>query len=106
MPTPNTHHCGWIFNAADKYCPGCGERLFKSTREYGEIMAEIETIKKFTMDKPFPALAAISMMLTNILAWAAGEANTRPIELLNQMEKMAERFPGGWGKNPPSDHGQ
>lgn len=100
MGSDLTHSCGWTFNPADKYCRGCGERIFKSTREYSEIMAEVEALKKMTMEKPYPALTAVSIMISNILMWAAGESNVRPIELIQQMEKMADRLPGGWGFPP------
>jgi len=100
----NTHTCGWVVNPADKYCRGCGERLFKAAREYGEMMAEMEALKNMAMDKPHPAFAAIGMMIYNILAWAAGESQTRPVELLKQMEKMADRFPGAWGFPPPGSN--
>jgi hypothetical protein len=83
-------------------CRGCGERIFKSTREYSEIMAEMEALRKMAMEKPHPAFAAIAMMLFNILSWAAGESQVRPLDLLRQMEKMADRFPGGLGF-PPSE---
>ncbi len=54
------------------------------------------------MDKPHPTLAALAMMIFNILSWAAGESQSRPQDLLKQMEKMADRFPGGWGFPPSS----
>jgi hypothetical protein len=97
-----THTCGWTVNPADKYCRGCGERIFKASREYGEINAEMEALKKGAMEKPNPAFAGFSMMIFNILAWASGESQVRPTELVSQMEKMADRMPpGGWGV-PPS----
>ena len=102
MSSANTHTCGWTFNAADKYCRGCGERIFKSTREYSEIMSEMEALKSAAMEKPHPAVSAIAMMIFNILSWSAGESQVRPVELLRQMEKMAERFPGGFGSPPSS----
>lgn len=105
MALEPTHTCGWTNNPADKYCRGCGERLFKSTREYGEINGEMEALKNMAMEKPNPAVSAIAMMIFNILAWASGESQTRPVELLKQMEKMAERFPGGFG-SPPSGPSQ
>jgi len=101
MPSEKTHSCGWTYSEADKYCRGCGERIFKSTREYSEIAAEMEAVKSSAMEKPFPAYSAMAMMFFNILAWASGESQVRPIDLLRQMEKMAEKFPGGFGY-PPS----
>lgn len=101
MGSENTHNCGWTVSPADKYCRGCGERIFKASREYGEIQAEMEALKNLAMEKPHPAFAAVSMMIFNILSWAAGESQTRPTELVKQMEKMADRLPGGWGF-PPS----
>ncbi|MCB4756489.1 MAG: hypothetical protein LHV69_05580 [Elusimicrobia bacterium] len=95
------HTCGWTIGAADKYCRGCGERVFKASREYGEMVAEMEALKNMAMEKPHPAFAAIAMMIFNILSWAAGESQTRPLDLLKQMEKMADRLPGGWGFPPP-----
>jgi hypothetical protein len=103
MATDNTHTCGWVFNPADKYCRGCGERLFKAAREYGEIQAEMEALKNSAMERPHPAFAAVTMMIFNILAWASGESQVRPVDLLKQMEKMADRFPGGWGSPPGSN---
>jgi hypothetical protein len=100
MATETTHTCGWVYNQADKYCRGCGERLFKAAREYGELKAEMEALKNMAMEKPHPAFAAMSMMIFNILSWASGDSQTRPIELLQQMEKMADRLPGGWGYPP------
>lgn len=100
-----THTCGWTMSPADKYCRGCGERVFKAAREYGEITAEMEALKNLAMEKPHPAFAAIAMMIFNILSWASGESQTRPTELLKQMEKMADRFPGGWGGfSPPGQN--
>jgi hypothetical protein len=101
MPADNTHTCGWTYNQADKYCRGCGERIFKSTREYSEIASEMEALKTLAIDKPHPALGAIAMMIFNILSWSAGESQVRPVDLLKQMEKMVDRMPGGWGF-PPS----
>lgn len=100
MSSENTHSCGWTTNVADKYCRGCGERIFKAAREYNEIMAEIDSLKNLAMEKPYPAFAAVSMMMSNILLWASGDSQTRPLDLLKQMEKMAERMPGGWGFPP------
>ena len=93
----NTHTCGWTVGPADKYCRGCGERVFKSTREYAEISAEMEALKKQAMEKPHPAFGAMAMMIFNILSWSSGDSQTRPVELLKQMEKMLDRLPGGWG---------
>lgn len=101
MGFESTHSCGWTYSAADKYCRGCGERIFKSTREYSEIASEMEALKSLALEKPHPALGAISMMIFNILSWAAGESQTRPVDLIKQMEKMVDRFPGGWGSPPP-----
>jgi|GEM_PF-5277132 len=98
-----THKCGWTIGPADKYCRGCGERVFKASREYGEISAEMEALKNLALEKPHPAFAAIAMMIYNILAWASGDSQTRPMELVRQMEKMADKFPGGsggWGFPP------
>ena len=102
MASDPTHTCGWTVNPADKYCRGCGERIFKSTREYAEISAEMEALKTMAMEKPHPAFGAIAMMIFNILSWAAGESQVRPTDLLKQMEKMADRLPGGWGFPPTS----
>jgi hypothetical protein len=99
----NTHSCGWTFSPADKYCRGCGERIFKSTREYAEISAEMEALKNLAMEKPHPAFAALAMMIFNILSWSAGESQVRPLDLLKQMEKMAGRLPGFWGGGPSSN---
>lgn len=101
MTQENTHKCGWAINPADKYCRGCGERVFKSTREYSEITAEMEALRNMAMEKPHPAFSAITMMLYNILSWSSGDSQVRPTELVKQMEKMADKFPGGWG-SPPS----
>ena len=100
MASEQTHTCGWTYSAADKYCRGCGERIFKCTREYGEISAEMEALKNMAMEKPHPAYAAIAMMIFNILSWASGESQVRPRDLLQQMEKMVDRFPGGFGFPP------
>ena len=101
MSAENTHTCGWTFNPADKYCRGCGERIFKSTREYSESASEMEALKNVAMEKPHPAISAIAMMIFNILSWSAGESQVRPVDLLRQMEKMADKFPGGgWGFPP------
>jgi hypothetical protein len=54
MASENTHTCGWTHSQADKYCRGCGERIFKAVREYSEIMAEIEALKNMAMEKPYP----------------------------------------------------
>lgn len=105
MVSEATHTCGWTHSPADKYCRGCGERIFKSTREYSEISAEMEALKNMAMEKPHPAFGAISMMIFNILSWAAGESQTRPTDLLKQMEKMVDRFPGGWGFPPSGPNG-
>jgi hypothetical protein len=105
MASDSTHTCGWTCGPADKYCRGCGERIFKSSREYGEIFGEMEALKTVAMEKPNPAFGAVAMMIFNILSWTAGESQTRPTELLKQMEKMADRFPGGWGYPPQSGPG-
>ena len=105
MAGENTHKCGWAIGAADKYCRGCGERVFKSTREYSEITAEMDALKNLAMEKPHPAFSAISMMIFNILAWASGDSQTRPVELMKQMEQMADKFPGGPGGFGPPPSG-
>ena len=101
MAEERLHKCGWAVGPADKYCRGCGERVFKSSREFGEISAEMEALKSMAMEKPHPAFGAIAMMMFNILSWASGESQTRPTDLMKQMEKMVDKFPGGWGF-PPS----
>ncbi len=105
MSTEKSHTCGWTCGAADKYCRGCGERIFKAAREYSEIAVEMEAIKTAAMEKPHPAFSAIAMMFYNILAWSSGDSQVKPTDLLKQMEKMAEKFPGGYGfppSGPPS----
>lgn len=102
MSGEKTHTCGWAIGATDKYCRGCGERVFKATREYGEITAEMEALRNVAMDKPHPAFAAMAMMIYNILSWASGESQMRPTDLLKQMEKMADKMPGGGWGFPPS----
>lgn len=97
----NTHSCGWIVSPADKYCRGCGERIMKLSREYSEIKAEMDALRERATSKPHPAYAAIAMTLFNVLAWASGESNVRPSELLREMEKFLEKFPGGFGFQPP-----
>jgi hypothetical protein len=82
MVSEQTHTCGWTYSPADKYCRGCGERIFKAAREYSEINAEMEALKSIAMEKPHPAFAAIAMMIFNILAWAAGESQVRPLDLV------------------------
>jgi len=104
MGKDNTHSCGWMVAEADKYCRGCGERIFKSTREYSEIAAEMEALKNLAMEKPHPAFAAIAMMIFNILSWSSGDSQVRPLDLLKQMEKMADRYPGGFGFSPPGSN--
>ena len=101
MADETLHKCGWAIGPADKYCRGCGERVFKSSREFGEIASEMEALKSMAMEKPHPAFGAIAMMMFNILSWASGESQTRPTDLMKQMEKMVDKFPGGWGF-PPS----
>ena len=101
MGNDQTHTCGWTYTPADKYCRGCGERIFKSTREYSEIAAEMEALRGVAMEKPHPALGAMAMMMFNILSWSSGESSVRPLDLLKQMEKMVDKFPGGgWGTPP------
>lgn len=101
MAEERTHTCGWIGSPIDKYCRGCGERLMKISREYNEIKAEMEALREVATSKPNPALAAISMTLFNVLAWASGEAQVRPVEMLKEMERMVEKWPGGFGFQPP-----
>ena len=102
-----THECGWIYTPADKYCRGCGERLMKLSREYSEIKAEMDALRKTATEKPNPAVAAISMTLFNVLAWASGESQVRPVEMVKEMEKIAGKLPGfGFppgGSPPPSE---
>jgi hypothetical protein len=107
MPLP-THTCGWTVNPEDKFCRGCGERIFKVSREFSEISQEMNAIKDAATRNPNPVMASMSMLVFNVLAWANGEANTRPSEVLKEMERMAERFgnqgggSGGFGFQPPS----
>jgi uncharacterized membrane protein YvbJ len=91
------HTCGWQHRPEDKFCRGCGERIFKVSRDYSEILAEMETIKKAVAEKPNPLFASMAIMLMNVLSWASGEAHTRPSDMLKEVEKMADRFPGGFG---------
>lgn len=100
-----THTCGWTHGPEDKFCRGCGERIFKVSRDYAEINGEMNAIRKAASEKPNPAFASIAMLMFNILAWASGEAQTRPTELLREVEKMTDRFleggGGGFGFQPP-----
>ncbi len=103
--SPLTHTCGWVYSAEDKFCRGCGERIFKVSRDYAEINGEMNAIRKEAAEKPNPAFASIAMLMFNILAWASGEAQTRPTELLREVEKMTSRLSeggGGFGFQPPS----
>lgn len=91
------HTCGWKYLPTAKFCPGCGEKLFKASRDYNEIRGEMKAIEEAAKARPNPAIAAFSMMLFNVLAWASGDANTRPSEMLAQMEQMAAKMPPGYG---------
>lgn len=103
MPNPPTHACGWTVNPEDKYCRGCGERIFKASRDYSEIKGEMDQLRIIASDRPNPGLVSLAMTMFNVLAWAAGEANTRPAALLKEIEKVIERVPG-WGfPKPPND---
>ncbi|MGQ0644778.1 MAG: hypothetical protein ACT4O3_04730 [Elusimicrobiota bacterium] len=107
MASSLTHTCGWIHGPEDKFCRGCGERLFKVSRDYTEIAAEMNAIRNAATEKPNPVFASMAMMMFNILAWASGEAQTRPTDILKEMEKMADRMGGmgglggGMGFQPP-----
>jgi hypothetical protein len=102
MNNPPTHTCGWTVNPEDKYCRGCGDRIFKVSRDYAEIKAEMDQLRITASDKPNPGLVSLAMTMFNVLAWAAGEANTRPADLLSEIEKVIERIPGwGFPKPPP-----
>jgi len=92
-----THTCGWTHAAADKFCRGCGERIFKVSRDYPEINGEMIALRKAATEKPNPVFASIAMLMYNILAWASGEAQTRPTDLLKEVQKISDRFPGGFG---------
>lgn len=96
MASPMTHSCGWTINPEDKYCRGCGERIFKASRDYSEIKAEMDRLRLIASDKPSPGLVSLAMTMFNVLAWAAAEANTRPTALLQEIEKVIEKIPG-WG---------
>ena len=96
MASPLTHTCGWTIGADDKFCRGCGERIFKVSRDYSEIKGEMDKLKSIASDKPSPGLVSLAMTMLNVLAWAAGEANTRPTALLQDIEKVIEKIPG-WG---------
>ncbi len=99
------HSCGWSINPEDKFCRGCGERVFKVSRDYSEIVAEMETIKRSVMEKPNPAYASVAMLVFNILSWSCGEGKLRPSEMMKEVEKLADKFPGyGFppGFSPPS----
>jgi hypothetical protein len=48
-------------------------------------------------ERPNPAFASIAMLLHNALAWASGEAQTKPSDLLREVERMTERYMGGMG---------
>ena len=100
MPNPPTHTCGWTINPEDKYCRGCGERVFKASRDYPEIKSEMDKLRILASDKPNPALVSLAMTMFNVLAWCAGDANTRPTEILREMERVLEKMPG-WGYPPP-----
>ena len=95
-----THACGWTYEASDKYCRGCGERIMKISREFNELKAEMKAVQQFAAQKGHPAMAAVAMMLFNVLAWASGESQVRPLELLKEMEKISDKFPG-FGFQPP-----
>ncbi len=101
-----THTCGWTHGPEDKFCRGCGERIFKVSRDYVEIVKEMGDLRNAVREKPNPAYAGVGMMMHNILAWASGEAQTRPTMLLDEFEKMMDRFPGGiggFGFPPPKE---
>lgn len=96
MVSPLTHSCGWTIGADDKYCRGCGERIFKASRDYAEIKAEMDKLRVLASDKPSPGLVSLAMTMFNVLAWCAGEAKMRPTALLEDIEKVIEKIPG-WG---------
>jgi len=98
-----THQCGWTFSEADKYCRGCGERLLKISREFNEIKAEMDALRELATSRPNPAMAAIAMTLFNVLAWASGESQVRPVQMVQELEKLASRwpFPGSTPGEPP-----
>jgi len=103
MPSPLSHTCGWSVAAEDKYCRGCGERIFKASRDYSEIKAEMDQLRTLASDKPNPGLVSLAMTMFNVLAWASGEAATRPTQLLREIERVIEKVPG-WGfPKPPND---
>lgn len=102
MPNAPQHSCGWTVSPEDKFCRGCGERIFKVSRDYAEINGEMQAIRRIASEKPNPAFASIAMMMFNILSWASGEAQTRPTEMLKEVEKLTDRFPG-FGFQPPSN---
>jgi hypothetical protein len=101
-----THSCGWTINPEDKFCRGCGERVFKVSRDFSEISAEMQAIRRAAGEKPNPAFAGVAMLMHNVLAWSSGEAQTRPTDLLREMEKVIDRFPGGFGFPPPPSKDQ
>lgn len=102
MPEPLTHTCGWTIGPEDKYCRGCGERVFKASRDYAEIKGEMDRLRAVASDKPNPGLVSLAMTMFNVLAWAVAEANTRPTDLLREIEKVIERIPGwGFPGSPP-----
>jgi len=101
MPEKSLHSCGWNVGPEDKFCRGCGERIFKVSRDYSEIMAEMEAIKRSVMEKPNPAYASVAMLVFNILAWACGEGKMRPSDMMKEVEKLSDKFPG-FGFPPPS----
>jgi hypothetical protein len=98
-----THTCGWTHGPEDKFCRGCGERIFKVSRDYAEINGEMSAIRQAASEKPNPAFASIAMLMHNILAWASGEAQTRPSELLKEVERLTDKMGGmgGMGFGPP-----
>lgn len=101
----SVHACGWAISPEDKFCRGCGERVFKVSRDYSEILGEMETIKRSVMEKPNPAYASVAMLVFNILAWSCGEGKMRPSEMLKEVEKLSEKFPPGFGFPPPPSSG-
>jgi len=96
MASPLTHSCGWTIGADDKYCRGCGERIFKASRDYSEIKGEMDKLRAIASGEPSPGLVSLAMTMLNVLAWAASENNTRPTALLQDIEKVIEKIPG-WG---------
>ncbi len=85
------HSCGSRLSYGMKFCPGCGEHVFKVLRSEGEIKAMRTQVSQMIVDRQNDTGEEMIFVLLRVavgiaLEWTLGGA-TSPVDLLKTMKE-------------------